>query len=82
MIYIGKFPVSKPASSPSFSSQVCYLSRPLNPKKPSAIYDAYEKATTKPYTSLFLNLHPTSHDQLRIQSGILPGENHFIYQAL
>jgi len=68
--------------TPSFSSQVCYISRQLYPKKPSAVYNAYEKATSQPYTSLFLNLHPNCHDQLRIQSGILPGEDHLIYQPL
>ena len=65
--------------TPSFSSQVSFLSRQLNPRRPSAIYDAYEKVTLKPYTSLFVNLHPACHDHLRVQSGILPGEEHVIY---
>jgi len=68
--------------TPSFSSQVMYLSRQINPRKPSAILEAYEEATRQPYTSLFLNLHPSCDDSLRIQSGILPGENHIIYQPV
>lgn len=65
--------------TPSFPSQVMYLSRQLNPRKPSAILTAYEEATQKPYSYLFLNLHPSCHDHLRIQSGILPEEDHYIH---
>ncbi len=65
--------------SPTFVSQVQTLGRQIFPCKPNFLPDAYKKATEKPYTYLFLNLHPNCDDDLRVLSGILPHEEETYY---
>lgn len=60
--------------SPTFVSQVQTLGRQIFPSKPHFLPDAYKKATEKPYSYLFLNLHPNCDDDLRVLTGILPNE--------
>lgn len=55
--------------SPTFPLQVRCLGRQLFPHKPLFLSDAYKKATVKPYSYLFLNLHPRCDDELRVCSG-------------
>ena len=68
--------------SATFQSQVQYLGRQLFPSAPKFLLDAYQKATEEPYTYLFVNLHPTCHDHLRVQSGILSNENQYVYTPI
>lgn len=65
--------------SPTFTSQVCTLSRQLFPSKHNFLVDAYKKATIKPYSYLFLNLHPMCEDELRVSTGILPDEEEIFF---
>jgi hypothetical protein len=65
--------------TPTFKYPVKFLGQQLFPEKPKFLYDAYKIATPAPYTYLFLSLHPTTPEELQVQSGILPGEEHFVY---
>lgn len=65
--------------SPTFLSQIMCLSRQVFPESKNFLTDAYKKATEKPYSYLFLNLHPNCPDILRVRSGILPNEEEVIY---
>lgn len=60
--------------SPTFLSQVSLLNHQLFPQAKGFLDDAYKKATEKPYTYLFLNLHPHCEDELRVSTSILPNE--------
>lgn len=64
--------------SPLFKSQVIYLGRQLFPEHPKFLYDAYRQATEPCYGNLFLDLHPTTPDELRVLSGVLPHERNLI----
>jgi len=63
----------------SFNSQIRYLGRQLFPEHPLFLYEAYKLATPTPYTYLFLDLHPTTHDLLSVQTGVLPNEDRIIF---
>lgn len=63
----------------SLSSQVRYLGYQLFPEYPRFLVDSYKKATERPYSYLLIILKPDCDDRLRVQSGILPGEEHFIF---
>jgi hypothetical protein len=60
--------------SPLFKSQVMHLGRQVFPEHPKFLYDAYKQATESSYGNLCLDLHPTTHDGLRVMSGVLPHE--------
>jgi hypothetical protein len=65
--------------SPTFASQVNYLGRQLFPKTPCFLPDAYKRATEKPYSYLFINLHPLCPDNSRVLQGIFSNELKFVY---
>ncbi|CAL8133557.1 unnamed protein product [Orchesella dallaii] len=65
--------------SPMFLSSVGYLSRQFNPTHPKFVLESYKDATKKPYSYLFINLHPNCDDELRIRTGILPNESEIVY---
>jgi len=65
--------------SPTFLSQVNCLGRQIFPNHPSFLSSAYKKATTAPYSHLFLNLHPLCDDKVRVSEGILENDKRVIY---
>jgi hypothetical protein len=65
--------------SPTFASQVQCLGRQIFPNSKSYFSDAYKKATERPYSYLFVNLHPRSNDSTRVLQGIFPEENKYVY---
>lgn len=65
--------------SPTYTSQIQYLNRQLFPRHKIFLFDAYKKATSKPYSYLLVILHPECSDDLRVRSGILPSEDEIIY---
>jgi len=65
--------------SPSLVSQVNYLGHQVFPSKKKFLSEAYKIATKHPYSYLFLNLHPTCEDTLRVRSNIFPTESEIIY---
>lgn len=63
----------------SLSSQVRYLGYQLFPEFPKFLVESYKKATEKPYSYLLIILKPDCDDRLRVQTGILPGEDHYVF---
>jgi len=65
--------------SPTFLSQVMFLGRQLYPQNPKFLTSAYQQATRKPYSYLFVSTHPNEDDDRRVCSGILPNEDLIVY---
>lgn len=65
--------------SPTFLSQIMYFGRQTFPERPKFLTTAYKYACSKPFSYIFVNLHPECPDELRVRSGILPRENQVIY---
>jgi len=65
--------------SPTFLSQVNCLGRQIFPNSPSFLSASYKRATEKPYSHLFVNLHPLCNDKVRVTEGLLHDHNIVIY---
>lgn len=64
--------------SPRMAAVADQLSRQLWPQRPNYLLDAYNKATKdKPFSYLFLNLHPSAEEKLAVLSNIIPKENDY-----
>ena len=54
--------------------QISMLARQINPGKVQEFMRSYEDATRRPHGYLILDLKPTTDDQQRLKTNILPGE--------
>lgn len=64
--------------SARMASVVDTLSRQIWPQRPNYLLDAYNKATKdKPYSYLFLNLHPSAEEKLAVLTNLLPVEGDY-----
>ena len=60
--------------SPRDKQQISMLARQINPGKVQEFMRSYEDATSRPHGYLMLDLKPTTSDQDRLKTNILPGE--------
>jgi hypothetical protein len=60
--------------SPRDKQQISMLARQVNPGKVQEFMKSYEDATSRPHGYLMLDLKPTTDDQQRLKTNILPGE--------
>jgi hypothetical protein len=60
--------------SPRDKQQISMLARQVNPGKVQEFMRSYEDATSRPHGYLMLDLKPTTDDQDRLKTNILPGE--------
>ncbi len=60
--------------SPRDKQQVSMLARQVNPGRVQEFMAAYEEATSRPHGYLMLDLKPTTDDQQRPKTNVLPGE--------
>ena len=60
--------------SPRDATQVSYLGRQMYPGKPRFLAEAFADATSRPFGYLFVDLKPTTPDEIRIRTNVLPGE--------
>ena len=60
-------------------SQIQYLARQLAPDRPKFIQESYQDATSGSYGYLFLDLKPETSEQVRVRTGIFPGDTHVAY---
>ena len=60
--------------SPRDKQQVSMLARKVNPGKVQEFMDAYEEVTSRSHGYLMLDLKPTTDDQQRLKTNVLPGE--------
>ena len=65
--------------NPSDQLQICTLARQIMPRSQKRFIDAYNDATSKPYSYLFLDMNPETEDTFRLRANIFPGEEHTIY---
>jgi hypothetical protein len=60
--------------SPRYKQQISMLARQVNPGKVQEFMKSYEDATSRPHGFLMLDLKPTTDDQQRLKTNVLPGE--------
>jgi hypothetical protein len=60
--------------SPRDKQQISMLARQINPGRVQEFMRSYEDATNRPHGYLMLDLKPTTSDQDRLKTNILPGE--------
>ena len=65
--------------NPRDSQQVSTLARQMYSGKSQFLIEAYQDATNKPHGYIFIDLKPKTEDQLRIRTGILPEDIHYVY---
>ena len=60
--------------SPRDKQQFTMLARQINPEKVQEFMRSYEDSTSRPHGYLMLDLKPTTDDQQRLKTNVLPGE--------
>ena len=65
--------------NPRDSQQISTLARQMYPGKSKFLIEAYQDATANAYGYLFIDLKPTTEEQLRIRTGILPQDIPYVY---
>ena len=63
-------------------AQIHHLARQVYPGKSQFLVKAYEDATKDPFSYLFLDFKNTTPDSMRVRSGLLPGDNMFVYSPV
>ena len=61
-------------------AQIRHLASQMYPGNAKFLVTAYEDATKKPFSYLFLDCRNDSDDRLRVRAGILPHEQHYVYK--
>jgi hypothetical protein len=65
--------------NPSDKLQISTLARQLYPKNTNFFLDAFQDATSEPYTYLFTDLTQNCPEPLRLRTNIFPGELTMVY---
>ena len=65
--------------SPSDKLQVSTLARQMYPKQTKFFLEAFEEATSQPYTYLFVDMTQECPEDLRLRTNIFPGELTVVY---
>ena len=65
--------------SPRDAMQVQHLARQMYPGKSAFMREAFEDATSKPYTYLLVDLKPDTPEELRLRTNNFPGETQSVY---
>ena len=60
--------------SPRDKQQISMVARQVNPGRVQEFMRSYEDATSRPHGYLMLDLKPTTDDQQRLKTNVLPGE--------
>lgn len=69
-------------NNPRDRAQIYYLARQMYPTNSKFLVEAYNDATdNNQYGYLFIDLTQTTSNEMRVQTGILPFQNRFIYQV-
>ena len=66
--------------SPRDRQQISILARQINPGRVQEFMKSYEKATSRAHGYLMLDLKPTTDDEERLKTNILPGETNALEQ--
>lgn len=65
--------------NPRDCGQISTLALQMYPKNRKFLLDAFEDATTNRFGYLVLDLHPATPEDLRVRTGILPGDAAIVY---
>lgn len=65
--------------NPRDSLGVCTLARQAFPRAVPYVMESFEDATKQPYGYLLFDLHPTTLDNVRLRTSILPNEQQVAY---
>lgn len=65
--------------NPRDNQQIATIARQMKPGKWQYIVEAFEDATSKPHGYLLLDMKPDTPEELRIRTGILPGDTNYVY---
>ena len=65
--------------NPSDQLQISTLGHQLFPKNKKYLLEAFHDATAKPHTYLFIDMHQTTPDHLRVRTNIMPGDIQYVY---
>ena len=65
--------------NPSDKLQVSTLARQLYPRNSNKFLDAFQDATSIPYSYLLVDLSQNCPDELRLRTNIFPGEITYVY---
>ena len=68
------------SKSPRDRQQTSILARQVNPGRVQEFMKSYDKATSQPHGYLMLDLKPTTDDEQRLKTNILPGETSALEQ--
>ena len=68
--------------SPRDKQQISTLARQIRPGRVQEFMNAFEEATSRPHGYLMLDLKPTTHDDQRLKTNVLPGHAGGIQQQL
>lgn len=66
--------------NPRDKSQITHLARQMFPGKHKAFHEIFNDATSVPFSYLLIDLRPETNEQLRLRSGIFPGDKHYVYE--
>lgn len=65
--------------NPRDSLQISTLARQMYPGNSKFLIEAYQDATSKPHGYLLIDCKPKTEDNLRVRTGILPKDIHYVY---
>ena len=68
--------------SPRDKQQISTLARQVKPGRVKEFMNAYEEATSRPHGYLMLDLKPSTHDDYRLRTNVLPRERDGVEQQL
>jgi hypothetical protein len=68
--------------NPRDRSQISFLARQMYPKRSKFLEDAYDDATQNQHSYLIMDLKHSTHEYLRVQTAIFPGEKRYAYLPL
>jgi hypothetical protein len=65
--------------NPRDSLGIATLARQMYPKNVNYLLESFDDATCKPFGYILLDLHPTTAENLRLRTNILPNERQIVY---
>ena len=65
--------------NPRDSLGIATLARQMYPKNVNYLLDSFHDATSKPFGYLLLDMHPTTQENMRLRTNILPHERQIVY---
>ena len=65
--------------NPRDKQQIRYLENQIFPGQKNHLLNAFNNATARPYGYLVIDLHPTTPENMRLYSNILPDDIHLLY---